>query len=175
MGWFKKDDRNLTDYEKFNKLSPGDTLNNRDVYNGQQVGRTRFKGKQSPTSRHLFAGALTFLIVIIAWFFISMITWVNEGGLFQTDWSDPYAMTFGDYILDFTFGKFLGTLSIGVLFFAVMDLLFMKTKMLKSRWKQLMILISMRMTNISRFRKNFKESLIIFQMLVQHQMYSSRR
>lgn len=130
MGWFQKEDRNLTDYERYSKLSPSETMQNRDVYNGQQPNRTHFKGAQSPLSRHVLAGTLTVLVVVIAWIFISVVSWVNEGGLFTSPggWANPNDLTFGAFIATFTFGKFIGTATIGFLFFVVMDTLLMKNK-----------------------------------------------
>jgi hypothetical protein len=128
MGWLHKEDRNLTDYERFKKLSADETMQNRDVYNGQQPGRTHFGEKQSPTSRHLFAAALTILVMFIIWIFISMLTFVTDGGFLGTSLVDPASLGFGNYVMQFTFGKFVGTISLGFLFFLVMDVLLMKNK-----------------------------------------------
>lgn len=125
MGWFDKSTRKMTDYEKYDTLSAAEKMGNRDVYNEQQVGRTRMGHLQSPTSRHVFAVTLSVLLTFIAWFFASLIEAINDGALFGS-FANPSNFGLDYYLTNVTFGKLLGVFCVGVLIFVLLDMIFMK-------------------------------------------------
>ena len=83
MGLFDKDDRKMTNYEKLESRGPSQTLQNRDVYEEQQLTRSRLGRKQSPTSRIIFGVVLTILVAFVVWMFISFLDFVNSGGFLE--------------------------------------------------------------------------------------------
>lgn len=126
MSWLKPSQRKMTDYEKYDTLSAADRMGNRDVYNEQQVGRTKMGHLQSPMSRHVFAVTLSVLLTFIAWFFASLIQGINDGMLFASDWTNPATIGLDYYMSDVSFGKVVGVLSVGILIFVLLDTIFMK-------------------------------------------------
>lgn len=126
MGLFNSG-RNDTNWDRLRKRGASETLQNRDVYEDQQLERSSFGKLQSPTSRNIFAGVLTVFVAIITWMFVSLISFVTHGGLFGASLAHPELLGFG-YYMGFTFGKFLITVVISGLFFVFMHVLLMKNK-----------------------------------------------
>lgn len=127
MGLFDKDDRKMTNYEKLESRGPSQTLQNRDVYEEQQLTRSRLGRKQSPTSRIIFGVVLTILVAFVVWMFISFLDFVNSGGFLGGSFADP-DQTMAKFDAGFTFGKFFITLVISLLFYGFMYLLLMRNK-----------------------------------------------
>lgn len=127
MGLFDKDDRKMTNYEKLESRGPSQTLQNRDVYEEQQLTRSRLGRKQSTTSRIIFGVVLTILVAFIVWMFISFLDFVNSGGLLGGSFADP-EQTVTNFDAGFTFGKFFITLVISLLFYGFMYVLLMRNK-----------------------------------------------
>lgn len=127
MGLFDKDDRKMTNYEKLESRGPSQTLQNRDVYEEQQLTRSRLGRKQSPTSRIIFGVVLTILVAFVVWMFISFLDFVNSGGFLGGSFADP-DQTMAKFDAGFTFGKFFITLVISLLFYGFMYVLLMRNK-----------------------------------------------
>ena len=97
----------------------GDTTQYRDVYEDQQLERTRVQQKQSMTSRNVANIILTIMVFFLSYVVIGMI----QGMMAKLYGTDPVNHSFGYYVGHFTFSRLLICLVISAAFYGVMYLI----------------------------------------------------
>ena len=105
---------NRTNSEILASRRPSETLQNRDVFETQQMERSTLGKPQTPTSRIVLTVIAGVLIAILAWLLASFYQFFVDGGLragLSGNFANPSAFGFSDYT-GFTFGKFLFTVGV---------------------------------------------------------------
>lgn len=103
-------------------LRPEDTMANRDVYEEQQLERSRPGERLTMKSRTVIAAVLTFLVAIVTWLVVSAVTMFGEmfSDGYVHDLTSPGSLEYGRFVTNVSAAKFVVVLSVSGLFFLLM-------------------------------------------------------
>lgn len=103
-----------SNWDKLKGRSAGDTLQNRDVYEDQQLGRSKLGEKQTMTSRNVINAALTVVVFFLSYVVVGVLGW-----MFDYFYGRPMK-PFGYAVGHLSFGRILTCLFISGLFYLLM-------------------------------------------------------
>lgn len=108
-----------SNWQKLNSRSPSETLQNRDVYESQQIGRSKIGEQQTMKSRSIANAALTVLVFFLSYIVLGTLGWIFD--FFYNGASSR--VTFAYAVGRLSFGRLVTCLVISGLFYLLMHVL----------------------------------------------------
>lgn len=115
--------KRLSNWEKLQQRDTTDTMQYRDVYDDQQLDRSRIGEKKSPTGRIIADVVMTLFIMILLWVSVSIIQYFLDaitGRISFNVVDGPDMVTMTHYLFRIRSFKVVLCLAVGAIFFAIM-------------------------------------------------------